>query len=139
MNFVEIINLIDHGRDSFYTHISFDGQKESGELQFINHRWQYRQIAYQGEWFKINSPQELKNIDYVALRKEMVNVLLTEYCYWEMVAKEPNELRKQKIKNFFGERMCNNSLEEMKKFQEALVSAVKNVLEPRPNLTIVKE
>lgn len=139
MEFLDLINLIDHGRDSFYTHISFNNQSESGELQFQNHRWRYRQIAYQGEWIAIPNPKSLKDVDFISLRKEMVYVLLTEYCYWEMVAENPNEIRKQTLLKFFGAERCKRSLEEMKQFQKALVSSIQGLMEPKNHLTIVKE
>lgn len=135
MDFIELLKLVEKGRERFYAHVLIHGQSERGELQFLLGKWTYRPIAYEGKWIKIKSPDLVEQMDLASVRTQITQTLLTEYCYYELVTPGENEIRKYSLKNYFGTDICNNSLEEMKMFQESLTIVLEKM--QKPKLTLI--
>ena len=120
-----LIALLQSGKHTFYEHLRLEDKRS--EIQYNNDLgWSFRKEAYQGDWIKlIEIENELPLIFQKQLNDHLVFFLCTEYCFLKMI--EPNEFREKQLEKFLGIEVCQKSLEESLKFQENLVSMVKNL------------
>ncbi len=120
----DLVLFLKTGGHSFYEHLRVEDKRS--EIKFDGHSWFFRQDAYSGDWKDILVIEsELTLLFQKQLNDHLVFFLCTEYCFLKMI--EPNPFREKQLEKFLGKDVCEKSLEETLKFQETLVSMVKNL------------
>lgn len=120
----DLLLLLKTGGHSFYEHLRIEDKRS--EIKFDGSVWFFRQEAYAGQWQEIYEIEnELTLLFQKQLNDHLVFFLCTEYCFLKMI--EPNPFREKQLEKFLGKNVCEKSLEETLKFQENLVSMVKNL------------
>jgi hypothetical protein len=125
MKIKELISLIESSNDNFYTHIENKHFKTKMEVFFIENVWQYRIKAYEGTWILDSVDSILELVNIAIFEQMLADKILTEFVYLERF--NENDIRKNIIMKQLGRTKCELALKQMEEFEQALVSAIKNI------------
>ena len=118
MSLLQKIALVEVHIPMFYEHIERGVFRTKTEVQWVDGQWRYRETPYEGDWFQVDSPTQIENLNIESLEFYLDHQLLTLYVARTLFA-EP-DLATRQIGALFGERKCQAAIQDAEEFGKAL-------------------